>query len=127
MKKHKIKIWQKHHQNDLITLRDLAKDPIPVLDQAILFDFGKDTAIYNFSIFSQLKHSIDFIARAGETFKYTETGSVGLLEDKQVIVLTSRGGIHKGQPSDLIIPYLTQFYHLLVLIMYSLFSPRILR
>ncbi|HGM9855326.1 TPA: NAD(P)H-dependent oxidoreductase [Proteus mirabilis] len=109
MKKHKIKIWQKHHQNDLITLRDLAKDPIPVLDQTILFDFGKDTAIYNFSIFSQLKHSIDFIARAGETFKYTETGSVGLLEDKQVIVLTSRGGIHKGQPSDLIIPYLTQF------------------
>ncbi|HAU5550415.1 TPA: NAD(P)H-dependent oxidoreductase [Proteus mirabilis] len=104
-----MKIWQKHHQNDLITLRDLAKDPIPVLDQAILFDFGKDTAIYNFSIFSQLKHSIDFIARAGETFKYTETGSVGLLEDKQVIVLTSRGGIHKGQPSDLIIPYLTQF------------------
>ncbi|HCR3668419.1 TPA: NAD(P)H-dependent oxidoreductase, partial [Proteus mirabilis] len=92
MKKHKIKIWQKHHQNDLITLRDLAKNPIPVLDQAILFAFGKDTAIYNFSILSQLKHYIDFIARAGETFKYTETGSVGLLEDKQVIVLTSRGG-----------------------------------
>ncbi|MCD4594264.1 FMN-dependent NADH-azoreductase, partial [Proteus mirabilis] len=23
------------------------------------------------------------MARAGETFKYTETGSVGLLEDKQ--------------------------------------------
>ncbi|MBG5958529.1 NAD(P)H-dependent oxidoreductase, partial [Proteus mirabilis] len=74
MKKHKIKIWQKHHQNDLITLRDLAKNPIPVLDQAILFAFGKDTAIYNFSILSQLKHYIDFIARAGETFKYTETG-----------------------------------------------------
>ncbi|HCU0886535.1 TPA: NAD(P)H-dependent oxidoreductase, partial [Proteus mirabilis] len=89
MKKYKIINWQKYHQNDLITLRDLAKDPIPILDQAILFAFGKDTAIYNFSIFSQLKHSIDFIARAGETFKYTETGSVGLLEDKQVIVLTS--------------------------------------
>ncbi|HIB8944397.1 TPA: NAD(P)H-dependent oxidoreductase, partial [Proteus mirabilis] len=71
----------------------MAKNPIPVLDQAILFAFGKDTAIYNFSILSQLKHYIDFIARAGETFKYTETGSVGLLEDKQVIVLTSRGGI----------------------------------
>ncbi len=35
--------------------------------------------------------------------------AVELLEDKQVIVLTSRGDIHKGQPSDLIIPYLTQF------------------
>ncbi|HHJ1112296.1 TPA: FMN-dependent NADH-azoreductase, partial [Proteus mirabilis] len=70
MKKYKIINWQKYHQNDLITLRDLAKDPIPILDQAILFAFGKDTAIYNFSIISQLKHSIDFIARAGETFKY---------------------------------------------------------
>ncbi|WP_049199567.1 NAD(P)H-dependent oxidoreductase, partial [Proteus mirabilis] len=27
------------------TLRDLAKDPIPVLDQATLFAFGKDTAM----------------------------------------------------------------------------------
>ncbi|MDK6738395.1 NAD(P)H-dependent oxidoreductase, partial [Proteus mirabilis] len=27
--------------------------------------------MYNFSIPSQLKHYIDFIARAGETFKYT--------------------------------------------------------
>ncbi|WP_341474648.1 NAD(P)H-dependent oxidoreductase, partial [Proteus mirabilis] len=26
--------------------------------------------MYNFSIPSQLKHYIDFIARAGETFKY---------------------------------------------------------
>ncbi|EOY4306053.1 NAD(P)H-dependent oxidoreductase [Proteus mirabilis] len=77
--------------------------------------------MYNFSILSQLKHYIDFIARAGETFKYTEAGAVGLLEDKQFIILTTRGDIHKGQPSDLIIPYLTQFYHLLVLIIYSLF------
>ena len=38
--------------------------------------------MYNFSILSQLKHYIDFIARAGETFKYTEAGAVGLLEDK---------------------------------------------
>ncbi|HFK3174887.1 TPA: NAD(P)H-dependent oxidoreductase, partial [Proteus mirabilis] len=74
-----------------MTLRDLAKDPIPVLDQATLFAFGKDKAIYNFSIASQLKHYIDFIAHAGETFKYTEAGAVGLLADKQVIVLTSRG------------------------------------
>nr|WP_322091176.1 NAD(P)H-dependent oxidoreductase [Proteus mirabilis] len=61
------------------------------------------------------------MARAGETFKYTETGSVGLLEDKQVIVLTSRGGIHKGQSSDLIIPYLTQFLSFIGINMYSLF------
>ncbi len=94
-----IENWQKHHQNDLITLRDLAKDPIPVFRSSHIICFWQrygyvigttkaaralsDTLInelkahdiivitapmYNFSIPSQLKHYIDFIARAGETF-----------------------------------------------------------
>lgn len=135
-----IEHWQNNHKDDLITVRDLAKDPIPALDQATLFAFGEETAMlseeqnaaralsdelitelkahdvivitapmYNFSISAQLKHYIDFIARAGKTFKYTEAGAVGLLENKQAIVLTSRGGVHKDQPSDLVVPFLTQF------------------
>lgn len=135
-----IENWQKNHKDDLITVRDLAKDPIPALDQATLFAFGKDVSIlsdeqksaralsdelinelkahdmiviaapmYNFSISAQLKHYIDFIARAGETFTYTEAGAVGLLENKQAVVLTSRGGVHKDKLSDLIVPFLTQF------------------
>lgn len=135
-----IENWQTNHKDDLITVRDLAKDPVPVLDQATLFAFGKETAMlsdeqkaaralsdeliselkahdmiviaapmYNFSISAQLKNYIDFIARAGETFTYTEAGAVGLLENKQAVVLTSRGGVHKDQPSDLIVPFLTQF------------------
>lgn len=135
-----IENWQKNHKDDLITVRDLAKDPVPALDQATLFAFGKDVSIlsdeqksaralsdelinelkahdmiviaapmYNFSISAQLKHYIDFIARADETFTYTEAGAVGLLENKQAVVLTSRGGVHKDKPSDLIVPFLTQF------------------
>lgn len=135
-----IENWQKNHKDDLITVRDLAKNPVPALDQATLFAFGKDVSIlsdeqksaralsdelinelkahdmiviaapmYNFSISAQLKHYIDFIARAGETFTYTEAGAVGLLENKQAVVLTSRGGVHKDKPSDLIVPFLTQF------------------
>ncbi|HCN42408.1 MULTISPECIES: FMN-dependent NADH-azoreductase [Proteus] len=135
-----IENWQNNYKDDVITVRDLAKNTVPTLDQATLFAFGQETEMlsdeqkvaralsdeliselkshdmiiitapmYNFSIPAQLKHYIDYIARAGETFKYTEAGSVGLLENKQAIVLTSRGGVHKDQPSDLIVPFLKQF------------------
>ena len=56
--------------------------------------------MYNFSVPCQLKAFMDQIARAGVTFKYTETGPVGLLNDKPVYVVAARGGIHEGQPSD---------------------------
>jgi len=50
--------------------------------------------LYNFSIPSQLKAWIDRLAAAGRTFKYTETGPVGLAGGKTVIVASSRGGIY---------------------------------
>ena len=49
---------------------------------------------YNFSIPTQLKAWIDRLAQAGRTFKYTETGAVGLAGGKTVIVASSRGGIY---------------------------------
>lgn len=63
----------------------------------------------NFGVPSQLKSWIDAVARAGVTFKYTATGPVGLLTGKKVYVVSSRGGIHRGQPSDGITPYLRTF------------------
>lgn len=65
--------------------------------------------MYNFTISSHLKHYFDFIARSGHTFKYTEQGSVGLLENKRAFVLTSRGGIYKDTPTDTMVPYMTLF------------------
>lgn len=62
--------------------------------------------MYNFNISAQLKNWIDTVARAGVTFKYTEKGPVGLLTGKKVFIVTSRGGIHRGQPSDHVTPYL---------------------
>ncbi|MCY0855266.1 FMN-dependent NADH-azoreductase [Cupriavidus sp. D39] len=50
---------------------------------------------YNFGIPSQLKSWIDRIAQAGRTFKYTETGPVGLAGGKRVIVVSSRGGVRQ--------------------------------
>lgn len=56
--------------------------------------------MYNFGVPSVLKAYFDRLARAGVTFKYTETGPVGLLEGKSATVITTRGGIHLGQPTD---------------------------
>lgn len=52
--------------------------------------------MYNFSIPTQLKAWIDRIAQAGRTFKYTETGAVGLAGGKKVIVASSRGGVYSS-------------------------------
>ena len=54
--------------------------------------------MYNFSISSGLKAWIDQVARAGLTFKYTETGPVGLVTGKKVYVFTSRGGVYSSGP-----------------------------
>ena len=62
--------------------------------------------MYNFNVTAQFKNWIDAVARAGVTFKYTETGPVGLVTGKKVYVVTSRGGIHQGQPTDQMTPYL---------------------
>ena len=65
--------------------------------------------MYNFMIPVQLKNYFDFIARAGETFRYTEQGVQGLVNNTNAIVISSRGGIHENNPSDLVIPYLKLF------------------
>jgi len=65
--------------------------------------------MYNFSVPSVLKAWFDHIARAGVTFKYTDNGPVGLLKNKTVYLITTRGGIHKDLPSDTQIPFIFNF------------------
>lgn len=50
--------------------------------------------MYNFSIPTTLKAWIDHIARAGRTFRYSAQGPEGLLKNKKVIVVASRGGFY---------------------------------
>lgn len=56
--------------------------------------------MYNFGVPSALKAYFDHLARAGVTFKYTDTGPVGLLRNKPVYILAARGGLYAGQPID---------------------------
>ncbi len=118
-----------HGDNLEVAMRDLAAVPIPHLtgaylagksaevqhDQALQEDLDLGGAalaefqaadivvvgvpLYNFTIPSQLKAWVDRIVVAGQTFRYTETGAVGLAGGKRVVLALSRGGFYgPGKP-----------------------------
>lgn len=62
--------------------------------------------MYNFGIPSPLKAWIDHVARVGITFKYTESGPVGLVQGKKVYVMSARGGVYAGSNADVQSKYL---------------------
>ncbi|MBP2446190.1 FMN-dependent NADH-azoreductase [Rhizobium leguminosarum] len=67
------------------------------------------TGLINFNIYSSLKTWIDNVARAGVTFKYTESGPVGLLTGKKVYVVLTSGGVYSQGPAAPLnhaVPYL---------------------
>ncbi|WP_440904104.1 FMN-dependent NADH-azoreductase [Catenovulum sp. SX2] len=65
--------------------------------------------MYNFNVPSMLKAWFDHLARAGVTFKYTENGPVGLMADKPVFVVTTRGGMHKDTSRDTEVQFIRTF------------------
>lgn len=131
---HLSQLWTE--QGADITVRDLAAEPLPVLDGEIAMGLrgGDDLSerqqevlnlsnqliqelkdhdtiviaapMYNFSIPTQLKNWIDLIARAGVSFTYTENGPEGLITGKRALLITTRGGVHKDSPADHVVPYL---------------------
>ena len=65
--------------------------------------------MYNFGVPSTLKAYFDHVARAGETFRYTENGPVGLLTGKKAYLLATRGGKYAGTPHDFETSFVRQF------------------
>ncbi len=66
-------------------------------------------ALINFNIYSGLKSWIDNVARAGQTFKYTETGPVGLATGKKVYIVLAAAGVYSEGPAvsmNHAVPYL---------------------
>ena len=62
--------------------------------------------IYNFGIPAALKAWIDQIARARLTFRYSQDGPVGLLENKRAVIVTASGGVKAGSEIDFATGYL---------------------
>ena len=83
---------------------DLSNELIEEIKAADVIVLG--VPMYNFGIPAQMKSWFDLLARVGITFKYTEKGPVGLLENKPVYVAAARGGIHQGTASDSQTPYI---------------------
>jgi FMN-dependent NADH-azoreductase len=52
--------------------------------------------LWNLSVPTRLKAWIDTITVAGKTFKYTDQGSVGLLEGKKALHIQSSGSVYNG-------------------------------
>ena len=110
-----------------VTHRNVSEDELPHFSAATMQAIGQGNAeladalihevqqadivvlgvpMYNFGVPSQLKSWFDYISRAGITFRYTSDGPEGLLQNKKVFVVTSRGGLHKDQATDIEVPFL---------------------
>ncbi|MEW5548914.1 FMN-dependent NADH-azoreductase [Peribacillus frigoritolerans] len=54
--------------------------------------------LWNLTIPAVLHTYIDYLNRAGKTFKYTPEGPVGLIGDKKIVLLNASGGVYSEGP-----------------------------
>ena len=117
--------WRKNHPDGEVIRRDLCATILPQItddwnatqleeskrtpahrsylstsDELIEELEAADTVVigapmYNFTIPSSLKAWIDQIVRVGKTISYGPNGPQGLLAEKKVVVITSRGGAYE--------------------------------
>ncbi|PGL73155.1 FMN-dependent NADH-azoreductase [Bacillus sp. AFS055030] len=55
--------------------------------------------LWNLTVPAVLHTYIDYLNRAGKTFKYTPEGPVGLIGDKKIVLLNARGGVYSEGPA----------------------------
>jgi FMN-dependent NADH-azoreductase len=68
------------------------------------------TPIYNFGVPAAVKAWVDLVCRARETFRYSENGPVGLLEDRPLYLVTASGGTTIGGELDFSTGYLRHIF-----------------
>ncbi|WP_286239557.1 FMN-dependent NADH-azoreductase [Neptuniibacter halophilus] len=95
-------------QQAIIARADQLLEELKQADEVVI-----GVPMYNFGVPTQMKAYFDLLARAGVTFKYTETGPVGLLEDKPVYLLATRGGLYRDAGQDFQVPFVKQFLGLI--------------
>ena len=100
-----------HVDDSFATGRDLPADQrtpeqksvLALSDELLKELFAADTVIIaagmiNFGIPSNLKAYIDYVARPGVAFRYTEKGPEGLIKGKKVYLVVARGGVYSEGP-----------------------------
>lgn len=91
-------------QHELAKIADTLIDELKQADTIVI-----GTPIYNFTMPSTLKAWTDLVARAGTTFKYTETGPQGLMTGKKAYIAIASGGTPVGSEIDFLTPWLKFF------------------
>ncbi|ANU26471.1 FMN-dependent NADH-azoreductase [Planococcus versutus] len=97
-------------------------EPMTELEQRILTAANKamdafmeaDVVVFAFPLWNKtipapLQTFIDYVYRAGVTFKYTPEGPVGLVPEKKVIILNARGGVYSTPemaPAEMSVNYI---------------------
>jgi FMN-dependent NADH-azoreductase len=88
-------------QQDTLALSDALIAELKAADTIVI-----GTPIYNFGVPAALKAWIDLVCRAGETFRYTEEGPIGLLTGKRAVIAIASGGTPVGSEIDFASGYL---------------------
>ncbi len=114
--------YKKNNPNDEVKEIDLYKSDVDFLQAEDLYamfnnenskvlEMAKEFAqadkyifaspMWNLSIPAILKAYLDYITYAGITFKYTENGPIGLLENKKALYILSTGGIYSTPEGEM--------------------------
>ena len=105
---------------DLIDLHGGSEDPRPSLQQQLAVSdkliaelmtaetLVVGVPIYNFGVPASVKQWVDYICRAGITFRYGENGPEGLSGVKRAFIVTSSGGVPIGSEMDFASGYMEQ-------------------
>lgn len=95
-------------------LEDIEQRILTAANKAMDAFLDADVVVFAFPLWNKtipapLQTFIDYIYRAGVTFKYTEEGPIGLVPEKKVIILNARGGIYSNPemaPSEMSVNYI---------------------
>lgn len=94
-------------------LNDIEQRILTAANKAMDAFLEADTVVFAFPLWNKtipapLQTFIDYIYRAGVTFKYTAAGPEGLVPEKKVIILNARGGVYSTPemaPSEMSVNY----------------------
>ncbi|CAA0123332.1 FMN-dependent NADH-azoreductase [Halioglobus japonicus] len=89
------------HQDDRASLQQhlaMSNTLIAELQQADTLVLG--VAMYNFGVPAYLKQWVDYVCRAGVSFRYTQNGPEGLTGVKRAFIVTASGGTPIGGDWD---------------------------
>ncbi|MCU9613421.1 FMN-dependent NADH-azoreductase [Caldibacillus lycopersici] len=97
-----LNAWNELHQGKpFYTLSEAQQHKVTLFNSFTDSFLGQDKIVianplWNLSVPTRLKAWFDTINVAGKTFKYTATGSVGMMEGKKALHIQANGGIYSG-------------------------------